>query len=236
MNKKPLLAGAVALLAAGALATWYFSRPPADAHQLVLYGNVDLRQVSLAFNGSARIARLAVQEGDRVTAGQVLGELDTRTLQLQAGWHRLFRPASSSWIKADVTLGGRVRAGDLEVRQTVSAGGTSSSVGHDDLTRGEIFGDAALKDLIPADQPTALGVQHLLDDLMAARRDRYGIAEVDLRLAVMIVDGDGGKAAQHIQLRDGLRRLLDAGGFSRDKLPQRHKQVIFQRHNAVLRR
>ena len=43
------------------------------------------------------------------------------TLQLQAGWHRLFRPASSSWIKADVTLGGRVRAGDLEVRQTVSA-------------------------------------------------------------------------------------------------------------------
>ena len=35
------------------------------------------------------------------------------TLQLQAGWHRLFRPASSSWIKADVTLGGRVRAGDL---------------------------------------------------------------------------------------------------------------------------
>ena len=67
------------------------------------------------------------------------------TLQLQAGWHRLFRPASSSWIKADVTLGGRVRAGDLEVRQTVSAGGTSSSVGHDDLTRGEIFGDAALK-------------------------------------------------------------------------------------------
>ena len=52
----------------------------------------------------------------------------------------------------------------------------------------------------------------------------------------MIVDGDGGKAAQHIQLRDGLRRLLDAGGFSRDKLPQRHKQVIFQRHNAVLRR
>jgi len=84
MNKKPLLAGAVALLAAGALATWYFSRQPADAQQLVLYGNVDLRQVSLAFNGSERIARLAVQEGDRVTAGQVLGELDTRTLQLQA--------------------------------------------------------------------------------------------------------------------------------------------------------
>ena len=71
---------------------------------------------------------------------------------------------------------------------------------------------------------------------MTARRDRYGIAEIDLGLAVMIMNGDGCKAAQHIQLRDGLRRLLDAGGFPRDKLPQRHEQVIFQRHNAVLRR
>ena len=71
---------------------------------------------------------------------------------------------------------------------------------------------------------------------MAARRDRYGIAEVDLGLAVMIMNGDGGKAAQHVQLRDGLRGLLDAGRFPRDKLPQRHKQVIFQRHNAVLGR
>lgn len=67
------------------------------------------------------------------------------TLQLQAGWHRLFRPASSSWVKTDVTIGGRVRAGDLEVEQKVSAAGASSSIGHDDLTRGEIFGDAALK-------------------------------------------------------------------------------------------
>ena len=52
----------------------------------------------------------------------------------------------------------------------------------------------------------------------------------------MIMNGDGCKAAQHVQLRDSLRRLLDAGRFPRDKLPQRHKQVIFQCDNAVLRR
>ena len=52
----------------------------------------------------------------------------------------------------------------------------------------------------------------------------------------MIMNGDGGKAAQHVQLRDSLRRLLDAGRFPRDKLPQRHEQVIFQRDDAVLRR
>ena len=84
MNKKPIIAGAIILLAAAALAVWYFDRRPADGHTLVLYGNVDQRQVSLAFNGTDRIAALHVQEGDRVKAGQVLGELDTRTLELQA--------------------------------------------------------------------------------------------------------------------------------------------------------
>jgi len=83
MTKKPLLAGAVVLLAAVAISVWYFDRKPADANTLVLYGNVDLRQVSLAFNESERIAKLGVQEGDHVKAGQVLGELDTRTLQLR---------------------------------------------------------------------------------------------------------------------------------------------------------
>ncbi len=83
MNRKPFILGAIVVVAAAAIAAWYFHRQPAPAHELVLYGNVDLRQVSLAFNGAERIARLDVEEGDRVTAGQVLGELDTRTLQLQ---------------------------------------------------------------------------------------------------------------------------------------------------------
>ena len=69
---------------------------------------------------------------------------------------------------------------------------------------------------------------------MAARRDGDGVPEVDLGLAVMIVDGDGGKAAQHVQLRDGLRGLFDAGGFPRDELPQLNKQVVFQRNDAIL--
>ena len=83
MNKKPIILGAIVLVAAAALAAWFLNRQPGNAHELVLYGNVDLRQVSLAFNGAERIGRLNVQEGDRVSAGQVLGELDTRTLELQ---------------------------------------------------------------------------------------------------------------------------------------------------------
>jgi len=82
-RKKPLAAALVALLAA-AVALWWWLRPMPPSDQLMLYGNVDLRQVSLAFSGSERIAELGVREGDRVRAGQVVGRLDTRALQLQA--------------------------------------------------------------------------------------------------------------------------------------------------------
>lgn len=50
----------------------------ASAHELTLSGNVDVREVSLAFRGSDRIAELLVEEGDAVKKGQVLARLDTQ--------------------------------------------------------------------------------------------------------------------------------------------------------------
>lgn len=65
---------------------WYFwqSRQPQGDGVLTLQGNVDLRQVSLAFEGSGRVREVRVEEGDRVEPGQVLAVLDTKTLRLQA--------------------------------------------------------------------------------------------------------------------------------------------------------
>jgi HlyD family secretion protein len=85
MNKRFVIVAAGLLLAIVVLAGWYFTRQQGNADTLVLFGNVDIRQVSLAFNGSERIADMRVQEGDRVEAGQVLAMLDTRTLLLQIG-------------------------------------------------------------------------------------------------------------------------------------------------------
>lgn len=53
----------------------------ASRNELLLYGNVDLRQVNLAFNGNERIATVQVQEGDRVVKDQVVGTLDTERLK-----------------------------------------------------------------------------------------------------------------------------------------------------------
>ncbi|SCZ55608.1 efflux RND transporter periplasmic adaptor subunit [Thiohalomonas denitrificans] len=49
--------------------------------RLTIYGNVDIREVTVAFKGSERIATLNVEEGDRVQAGQLLGSLETLRLE-----------------------------------------------------------------------------------------------------------------------------------------------------------
>ena len=82
--KKLLIAAVLGLaLVIGGL-LWWRSDDTGATTALILYGNVDIRQVSLAFDGSGRVAELRAEEGDKVRAGAVLAVLDTRTLALQA--------------------------------------------------------------------------------------------------------------------------------------------------------
>lgn len=67
----------LALFALG-LAAWGIFvafRPKNDAF-LVLQGNVDVRQVNLAFKVAGRIAEMKVDEGDRIDAGKIVATLD----------------------------------------------------------------------------------------------------------------------------------------------------------------
>jgi HlyD family secretion protein len=76
----------VALLAAAGVAAglaWWLTHRGRPTPDLALYGNVDLRQVQLAFNNSERIAAVLVQEGDRVRQGQTVARLDTSRLEPQ---------------------------------------------------------------------------------------------------------------------------------------------------------
>lgn len=83
MRRFALLLLLLLLVAAAGGATWWFHYRKAPDNQLVLYGNIDLRQVELPFNDSERIAAVLVQEGDHVRRGQVLARLHTRRLQPQ---------------------------------------------------------------------------------------------------------------------------------------------------------
>jgi HlyD family secretion protein len=82
MNRKVVIALLVLVLAAAGF-LWWRSQEQKDQRELVLYGNIDLRQVQLAFNNSERIAAVLAQEGDRIKQAQVLARLDTRRLEPQ---------------------------------------------------------------------------------------------------------------------------------------------------------
>jgi membrane fusion protein PltH len=71
------------LAAGGAGAWWWYHRAEGAPKPLVLYGNVDLRQVQLAFNNSERIVEVLALEGDHVHRGQVLAKLDRSRLEPQ---------------------------------------------------------------------------------------------------------------------------------------------------------
>ena len=98
----PLAVLVVLILGAGALAWWYTHReqgPP----ELTLYGNVDLREVDLAFNNNERIAAVLVREGDRVARGQIVAKVDTSRLVPQVAQ----AAANVELAKVDVANDGR---------------------------------------------------------------------------------------------------------------------------------
>ena len=83
MTRKLVIVAVVVLVLAGAGYYWWAARHEENGRDLVLHGNVDLRQVDVAFNNSERIAAVLVQEGDRVRKGQLLARLDTARLEPQ---------------------------------------------------------------------------------------------------------------------------------------------------------
>lgn len=81
-RKKAVLFLAACLLGLAAYLYHAFCQQD-NQEELVLQGNVDVREVSLAFRQSDRILEMLAEEGDSVQKGQVLARLDTQELKLQ---------------------------------------------------------------------------------------------------------------------------------------------------------
>lgn len=116
--KKRIIPIGLLVLAAVAVG-WWLTHRQAASQQIVLYGNIDLREVDLAFNDSQRVASVLVREGDAVRKGQVLARLDTSRLRPQlaqaeaqaaaqravvARLHHGSRPQEIAQARANLTL------------------------------------------------------------------------------------------------------------------------------------
>lgn len=132
MMQRKILLILIAVIALGASgsAAWYFgNHRAASTDALTLYGNVDIRQVQLAFNGSERIAQMLLREGAPVKKGQLLGTLDAvrlaRNVELQEA-----QLASQQHIVS------RLEAGSLaeEIRKT-EADVEAARIGADNAER-----------------------------------------------------------------------------------------------------
>ncbi|MCK9515792.1 MAG: secretion protein HlyD, partial [Ottowia sp.] len=69
------------LAAAAAGGWWWLQQNRQDNGALVLYGNVDIREVQLAFRQPGRVREMLFDEGDAVLAGTLLAALDKQPFE-----------------------------------------------------------------------------------------------------------------------------------------------------------
>jgi HlyD family secretion protein len=77
-RKRVLVIIVIAALAAIGYTIWNKVVEKENANTLTLYGNVDIREVELAFRVAGRLQTMRYDEGDEVSAGEVIAELDAQ--------------------------------------------------------------------------------------------------------------------------------------------------------------
>ena len=173
MNKK-LVAVPVVLIAVAAGAWWVLRDHGVAPGELVLHGNIDIRQIDLAFNASGRIDQVLVREGDRVAKGQLLARLDTTRLQLALAQAEALAAAQNAQVA-------KLRAGSRpeEIRQAEAQRDAAQAAADDARDVYERQRDLVARHFVSQQQ--ADSAKHALD----AAQERLKAAEETYRLAVL---------------------------------------------------
>ncbi len=82
-SRRLLVPALLAAFSVAAIGCWDRHDTKGPENALTLFGNIDIREVQLAFQDAGRILRLTVDEGAKVQQGQVVAELDPIRFQLE---------------------------------------------------------------------------------------------------------------------------------------------------------
>ncbi len=165
------------LLAVVAGSGWYYARhrqPPPDEGRIVLYGNVDIREALLAFNGSEHIREIRVEEGAVVEPGQLLASLDKDRLLARV-------EAAEARVEAQRQLVARMEAGSRpeEIREARARLAEARAAVVEAEARYKRIDSLARRKLAPVQELDA--ARAALD--RARARERLARATLDLVLA-----------------------------------------------------
>lgn len=83
MRRPFLVLAVLLLLILISLSFYFYLRNRHQESDIILYGNVDVRQVDLGFRVSGRVISMPFQEGDLVTQGMLMGVLDKQPYEDQ---------------------------------------------------------------------------------------------------------------------------------------------------------
>ncbi|HVB87712.1 MAG TPA: efflux RND transporter periplasmic adaptor subunit [Candidatus Dormibacteraeota bacterium] len=178
----------VALIVAGFLGRrWLFpKRAPSDT--MTLYGNVDIRQVQLAFNDNERIDKLVVDEGSAVHAGQLVAQLVQQRFSDAVAQDRATMAAQQQ-IVARFLAGSRPEE-IAEARAEVAAAQADVTAAQANLTNAELLYHR--QETLAQQQYVSLQIRddaqrsYLADQAdLAAKRQLLAAKQQALRLAVI---------------------------------------------------
>jgi len=198
------LAGVVAIAAVGGYAAYdFWKRQQSPSTEIVLYGNIDIREADLAFNVAGRIESMLVEEGDVVADGQLIATLEddlykaevdaamARTAAQRAVLNRLLagsRPEEIKQARANV----QAIEASLENAQAVLQ--RTERLAKDNIATLQKLDDdrAEVKtlgaQLDAAQQALSLAIQGPRDDDIAEARAELRADEANLALAVRRLD------------------------------------------------
>lgn len=242
----PVVVAAVVLILIAGAGAWWWLRPRGDS-PIVLHGNVDIRQISLAFKVSERIAEMRVEEGDHVVRGQVLATLETTSLglrlaqaqaqvavqnevlrRLQAG----NRPQEIAQADANMRAAqadARVARQTLERLRAISQGTGGRAVSREELDQAAAnakAADAKVDAVRKAHELSVVGARK--EDIAQARAQRDA-AEAESALAKQALDDAQLKAPIDAVVRS---RMLEPGDMAS---PQRAAYALAVIHPKWVR-